>query len=142
VIAWLVIAGGRTAMDSLESIRSLVLITAAMIGLEIVAGILLLLVIRRFEGFARGWERGSLVPEDAAPAWPQPGAPAYAAGPLNPGAPAAWPDAATAPDAPFDDPRTIESIVVSADGPPAPPPPASGPAASGPSALPPPPASA
>jgi hypothetical protein len=63
VVAWVLRLGSASAMDSIESIRSYVLITSAMLGIEVAAGILLIVVIRRLEGFAKAWERGLLRPE-------------------------------------------------------------------------------
>ena len=72
VVAWVILAGSSTSMDTLDGLRSIVLITSAMLAVQCTAGILLILVIRRMDGYARSWERGAIT--SAPPAdWSQPG---------------------------------------------------------------------
>jgi hypothetical protein len=91
-----VLGASRSSMDTLDGIRGIVMITSVMLAVDVLAGLLLMLVIRRMEGLIRLGEHASPVFPGAAPAW-------------DPGT--------------MEDPRTVESVAVSPDGPAVPPPP-------------------
>ena len=126
LLSWTVLAGSRTSSDTIDGLRGIVTVTSAMLAVEAAAGVLLILVIRRMEAFARVRERMDPVLGTTVPDWSRP---THDPGPIDPGAPRGWPvgrargPALLAVDRAAEDRRTVESVVASPEGPLAPPPP-------------------